>query len=143
MPRRHTSLLVAALLLAALAPDSYADDNAGDAATVPRPSGFAAASQRGAAWAVGIYAFVPDDEDPRVAAGFLIDDKGHIATAVHVLDQAQQILVELPDGRLLASPRVHPFFVHHGQRPVGDWVMAMDARIVVQRAGQEPLLRLE
>lgn len=144
MPRRHIILLAAALVLAAPAPDSHADDNAGRTAPVPRPSSFAAAFQRGAAWSVGIYAFVPGDEDPRVGAGFLIDDKGYIATAAHVLDQAQQILVELPDRRLLAAqvegrdpsadiallrvdppPRVHPVLARNGHLQVGDWVMAI------------------
>lgn len=120
---------------------------AADAARVsPRsqPAGFAAAYERGAAWSVGVYMFVPGEDEPRVGAGFFIDNQGGIATAAHLLGTSQQILIALPDKRLLAaevegrddaadiallriSPplRVRPVFGSAQHLRVGDWVMAV------------------
>jgi serine protease Do len=108
------------------------------------PAGFAAAYARGSAWAVGVYMFVPGDDEPRVGAGFLIDDQGSLATAAHLLGDVQRILVALPDRRLLAAevqgrdeaadiallritppPRVRPVFAATGSLKVGDWVVAI------------------
>lgn len=132
------ALLFALSLLASL-PTAFGADHAAKA-----PASFAQAFQRGAAWSVGVYIFVPGDEEPRVGAGFLVDDKGHIATAAHLLGEAGQILVALPDKRLLAGellgrdeaadiallrvdppPRPRPVFAHGGSLRVGDWVMAV------------------
>ena len=115
-----------------------------EAATRPPPASFADAFQRGAAWSVGLYMFVPGEEEPRVGAGFFIDDKGSIATAAHLLGEAQQILVALPDKRIVAAevlgqddvtdiallriagaPRVRPAFAAPGSLRVGDWVIAV------------------
>lgn len=108
------------------------------------PASFAAAYERGAAWSVGVYMFVPGDDEPRVGAGFFIDDQGGIATAAHLLGAAQQILIALPDKRLLAAevegrddaadiallrisppPRVRPVFGNTEHLRVGDWVIAV------------------
>lgn len=108
------------------------------------PASFAAAYARGSAWAVGVYIFVPGDDEPRVGAGFLVDDQGGIATAAHVLGDAQQILVALPERRVVAAellgrdvaadiallrisppPRVRPAFAAAGSLRVGDWVVAI------------------
>lgn len=74
------------------------------------PASFAAAYQRGSAWSVGVRMCVPGEDEPRVGAGFFVDDKGSVATAAHLLDPSQQI-------RTLAG-----------------------TRIVVQRSGEEPVL---
>lgn len=115
------------------------------AATAGRAGGsFAEAFKRGAAWSVGVYMFVAGDEEPRVGAGFFIDDRGHIATAAHLLGESPQILVALPDRRLVAAqvvgqdettdvaliriegaPRVRPVFAPSTRLRVGDWVLAV------------------
>ncbi|RTL33485.1 MAG: PDZ domain-containing protein [Burkholderiales bacterium] len=114
------------------------------AGTRPPPASFADAFQRGSAWSVGLYMFVPGEDEPRVGAGFFIDDKGSIATAAHLLGEAQQILVALPDRRVVAAevaghdeitdvallriagaPRVRPAFASPGSLRVGDWVIAV------------------
>lgn len=108
------------------------------------PNSFASAYQRGSAWSVGVYVFVAGEEDPRIGAGFFVDDQGFIATAAHVLGDAQQILVGMPDRRLLAAQvqgrdetsdiallrveapaHMHPVFAKAGSLSVGDWVMAV------------------
>jgi serine protease Do len=117
---------------------------AAQASTRPPPTSFADAFQRGASWSVGLYMFVPGEDEPRVGAGFFIDDKGSIATAAHLLGEAQQILVALPDKRIVAAevlghdeitdiallriagaPRVRPVFAAGGSLRVGDWVIAV------------------
>lgn len=114
------------------------------AAPPSQPASFADAFQRASAWSVGIYIFAAGDDEPRVGAGFFIDDKGHIATAAHLLGDAQQILVALPDKRLVAAhvvgqdgvtdiallhidgaPRVRPVFAPGSSLRVGDWVIAV------------------
>ena len=151
MPQRRTAALLLACLfctLAPLAPLSAAVPAAAHNPARPQPASFADAFQRGSAWSVGVYIFVPGEEEPRVGAGFLVDDKGGIATAAHLLGEAQQILVSLPDKRLLAaevqgqdaitdiallrlpeplpeSLRVRPVFAAPGSLRVGDWVMAV------------------
>jgi serine protease Do len=127
------------------APGALAAGGAGRARAAAPPAGFAAAYQRGSAWAVGVYTFVPGDDEPRVGAGFFVDDRGGIATAAHLLGQAQRILIALPDKRLHAAdvegrdeasdiallriaappPRVRPAFASAGGLRVGDWVMAV------------------
>jgi len=133
-------LLLAGLLALALSGPGGAEPRA----TRAQPSSFASAFQRGAAWAVGLYIFVPGEEEPRVGAGFLVDDKGSIATAAHLFGAAQQIVVALPDRRLLAGevegrdeatdiallritppPRVQPVLAKPGSLQVGDWVLAV------------------
>jgi serine protease Do len=108
------------------------------------PTGFAAAYERASAWSVGVYMFVPGEDEPRVGAGFFVDEQGGIATAAHLLGTAQQILIALPDKRLLAAevegrddasdiallrisppPRVRPVFGNTEQLRIGDWVMAV------------------
>lgn len=147
MTRRSPFNPIAWLLacaLAAFTPAACAADASNRPLAKARPTSFSAAFQRGSAWSVGIYVFVAGDDEPRVGAGFLVDDKGAIATAAHLLDKAQQILVALPDKRLLAAevegkdtdsdvgllriapaPRVHPTFARPGSLHVGDWVMAV------------------
>lgn len=117
---------------------------AAQASTRPPPASFADAFERGAAWSVGLYMFVPGEDEPRVGAGFFIDDKGSIATAAHLLGDAQQILVALPDKRVVAAevvghdevtdvallrisgaPRVKPVFASPSSLRVGDWVIAV------------------
>ncbi|MBL8276938.1 MAG: trypsin-like peptidase domain-containing protein [Pelomonas sp.] len=139
---RHPAFARLALLLAVLA--LLLVGGGAPAATRPQPASFADAFQRGAAWSVGVYMFVPGEDEPRVGAGFFIDDKGSIATAAHLLGEAQQILVALPDKRLVAAeiigqdevtdiallriagaPRVHPVFAPGGSLRVGDWVIAV------------------
>lgn len=114
------------------------------AAARPQPASFADAFQRGSVWSVGVYMFVAGEDEPRVGAGFFIDDKGSIATAAHLLGDAPQILVALPDKRLVAAevvgqdevtdiallritgaPRVKPSFAPVGSLRVGDWVIAV------------------
>jgi S1-C subfamily serine protease len=136
--------LLLACLLAAATSAARAADTPGRAPVKARPASFAAAVQRGSAWSVGVYMFVPGEEEPRIGAGFFIDDKGSIATAAHLLGETQQILIALPDRRLLAAevegrdeaadiallriappPRVRPVFARTGSLRVGDWVMAV------------------
>jgi S1-C subfamily serine protease len=109
-----------------------------------QPASFAAAYERAAAWSVGVYVFVPGEDEPRVGAGFFVDDQGGIATAAHLLGTAQQILIALPDKRLVSaevegrddasdiallrvSPplSIRPLFGSTEQLRVGDWVMAV------------------
>lgn len=120
---------------------------------VAAPAGFAAAYERGAAWSVGVYMFVPGEDEPRVGAGFFIDDRGGIATAAHLLGSAQQILIALPDKRLVpaevegrdealdiallrvAPPLpVQPVFGGRSQLRVGDWVMAVGEPFGLERS---------
>jgi serine protease Do len=127
------------------APGALAAGGASRARAAAPPAGFAAAYERGSAWAVGVYTFVPGDDEPRVGAGFFVDDRGGIATAAHLLGQAQRILIALPDKRLHAAdvegrdeasdiallriaappPRARPAFASAGGLRVGDWVMAV------------------
>lgn len=140
-PLRHRAArLIAGLLILLGGP---LPDTA-EAAARPPPASFADAFQRGAAWSVGLYMFVPGEAEPRVGAGFFIDDKGSIATAAHLLGEARQILVALPDKRIVAAdvigqdevtdvallsiagaPRVRPAFAAPGSLRVGDWVIAV------------------
>lgn len=83
---------------------------------------FAPALQRGLPWIVGVYGLVdrrsadddgstaaPDPTDPdslldvRIGAGFVIDGEGHAVTAAHVVQEAQQVVVRLPDQRVLRA----------------------------------------
>ena len=130
-------LLTAPRCAQAAAPASRAGQKAA-------PAGFAEAFQRGAAWSVGVYLFVPGEDEPRVGAGFFVDGHGHIATAAHLLGETQQILIALPDKRLLAAevlgrdevtdiallrvkaaPHTPPAFSAPGSLRVGDWVIAV------------------
>ncbi|MBI3350539.1 MAG: trypsin-like peptidase domain-containing protein [Burkholderiales bacterium] len=153
MSKRHLCLLLAgALTLVALAPAARAA-GAVPAAASAQPTSLAAAFRRGAAWAVGIYMFVPGEEEPRVGAGFLLDDQGAIATVAHLLSDEQQILVALPDKRLLAAtlegqdatadvallrvsppPRAHPVFASPDSLSVGDWVLAVGEPFGLERS---------
>ncbi len=136
--------ILQALLAACLAIGAVAADAAGHAPSGPAPAGFAAAYQRGSAWAVGVYMFVAGEEEPRVGAGFFVDGNGSIATAAHLLGEAQQILIALPDRRLLvaelegrddaadiallritAPTHMRPVFGSSGHLRVGDWVLAV------------------
>lgn len=144
MPKTRHLLLLAASALALWLPSLHAAEPPRRAPESPRPASFAQAFQRGSAWSVGVYIFIPGEEEPRVGAGFLVDDKGSIATAAHLLGEAQQILVALPDKRLLAAellgqdtaadiallhidspPRTHPALARAGSLRVGDWVIAI------------------
>ncbi len=148
MPRRPAAALLLACLFCALLPATQAAPASHAASRAAPTAGFAEAFQRGSAWAVGVYIFVPGEDEPRVGAGFMVDDKGGIATAAHLLGEAQQILVSLPDKRLLAAEvqgqdattdiallrlpeplpaalRVHPAFAAPGSLRVGDWVLAV------------------
>jgi len=117
------------------------------------PASFAAAYQRGSAWAVGVYMFVPGDDEPRVGAGFFVDDKGGVATAAHLVGDARQILVALPDKQLLAAeivgrdealdiallrisapPRARPEFARAASLRVGDWVIAVGEPFGLERS---------
>ncbi|NCT83512.1 MAG: PDZ domain-containing protein [Comamonadaceae bacterium] len=136
----------ALLLICALLALPAAAQTAGTARALAKtqPTSFADAYQRGSAWSVGVYMFVAGEEDPRVGAGFFIDDKGRIATAAHLLGESPQILVALPDKRLIAAevegqdetadiallrvdppPPMRPVFARPGSLRVGDWVMAI------------------
>ncbi|CAM4192631.1 S1C family serine protease [Roseateles saccharophilus] len=149
MPKRCLPALLLACALAALAPVAAA----ATATTGRVPASFAAAYQRGAAWAVGVYMFVPGEDEPRVGAGFFVDDKGSIATAAHLLGPAQQILIALPDRKLLAAevlgrdeaadiallrispaPRLRPVLACTGCLRVGDWVMAIGEPFGLERS---------
>lgn len=151
-PLRPFRLLVLLACLAGLAPLARAEALPPRRPATP-PASFAPAVQRGSAWAVGIYMFVPGEDEPRVGAGFLVDDKGAIATSAHLVEDARQILVALPDKRLLAAtlegldmasdvallrvdppPRVRPVFGHAGQLHVGDWVMAVGEPFGLERS---------
>lgn len=144
MTRRRLTALILACAAAAPAALATAGGIANRPLPIAAPASFAAAFQRGSAWSVGVYIFVPGEEEPRVGAGFLVDDKGAIATAAHLFGEAQQILVALPDKRLAAAevegrdeasdiallriepaPRVQPVFARPGSLRVGDWVMAV------------------
>jgi S1-C subfamily serine protease len=147
---------VRALLLACALWPGLMTAAAADAARTPRPtlpSSFAAAYERGAAWSVGVYVFLPGEEEPRVGGGFFIDDQGGIATAAHLLGATQQILIALPDRRVLAaelegrdaasdiallrmSPplRLRPVFADVGHLRVGDWVMAVGEPFGLERS---------
>lgn len=110
----------------------------------PVPTSLADAFQRGVGWSVGVYMFAPGEDEPRVGAGFFIDDQGRIATAAHLLGDVEQILVALPDKRLVqaevlgrddttdiallrveGAPKVRPVFAPGARLRVGDWVMAV------------------
>lgn len=75
------------------------------------PASFAPALQRGLPWTLGVYgtspraaAEDPDDLlDVRIGAGFFIDGQGHAMTAAHVVQDAQQVVVRLPDQRVLPA----------------------------------------
>ena len=158
MRRRLSSALVGALFTltpVALLPAPVAAATPAPAtATTPHlparapvrtpPASFAEAFQRGSAWSVGLYMFVAGEEEPRVGAGFFVDDKGHIATAAHLLGEEPQILVALPDKRLMAAsvvgrdestdiallripaaPPMQPVFASRSSLRVGDWVIAV------------------
>lgn len=150
--RRLLPALLAWLWLT-LPPWQSTEAAAGLAQTKAPPASFAAAVQRGTAWSVGVYVFVPGEEDPRVGAGFLVDDKGSIATAAHLFGETQQILVALPDRRLLAAelegrdeaadiallritpaPRTNPELAHAGSLRVGDWVLAVGEPFGLERS---------
>ena len=139
---RIRALLLAGALLSGAMPWAAADMARPSRPALP--TSFAPAYARGAAWSVGIYVFAPGEDEPRVGAGFFVDDQGGIATAAHLFGAAQQILVVLPDRRVLAaalegrdeasdvallrvSPplRMQPVFGHADQLRVGDWVMAV------------------
>lgn len=88
---------------------------------------FAPALQRGLPWIVGVYGLVDrrpaadetqaddggtaaaDPMDPdglldvRIGAGFVIDAEGRAVTAAHVVQEAQQVVVRLPDQRVLRA----------------------------------------
>ena len=143
MSRPPAPALLLACALLALAPWVEAAP-AARAPAKTQPASFAEAYQRGAAWSVGVYMFVAGEEDPRVGAGFFVDDRGGIATAAHLLGDTPQILVALPDKRLIAArvegvdastdiallrvdtpPPMRPVFTRPGSLRVGDWVMAI------------------
>lgn len=75
------------------------------------PASFAPALQRGLPWILGVYgtstrAAADDPEDPmdvRIGAGFFIDAQGHAVTAAHVVQDSQQVVVRLPDQRVLPA----------------------------------------
>jgi serine protease Do len=92
--------------------------------SVPAPApGFAAAVNRGSAFAVGVYGIGADaeaDEEAlprgdelapwstaelpaRIGAGFFVDGSGAVVTAAHVVAGAHQVLVRLPDQRVQAA----------------------------------------
>jgi len=146
-------VLVLACTLSLFAPCAAMADAAGRSLSRPRPSSLAAGFQRGAAWSVSIFMFVPGEEEPRVGSGFFIDDRGAIATAAHLLGEAQQILVALPDRRVVAAElegadpnadiallrvaaptRVRPVFARSGSVRVGDWVMAVGQPFGLERS---------
>lgn len=136
-----------------MAPAAAADARPARVAANAMPASFATAFQRGSAWSVGIYMFVPGDEEPRVGAGFMVDDKGSIATVAHLLGQTQQILVALPDKRLVvaevegrdatadiallrvdAAARTRPVLARAGSLQVGDWVIAVGEPFGLERS---------
>jgi serine protease Do len=147
MPRRRLALLLATLLM--LAPQALPTQAGGlvrEQAHRRQPSSFADAFQRGSTWSVGVYTFVlgEDSVSPRVGAGFLVDDRGAIATVAHLVDNAQQVLVALPSRQLLQAkvegvdkttdiallridppPRVHPVLARSDGLQEGDWVLAV------------------
>ena len=137
----------------------------------PAPPGFAGAVSRGAAFAVGVYGIAGDeeaagpkllDDEPlpakgdelapwsppgqptRIGAGFFLDGDGSIATAAHVVATARQVLVKLPDQRVLearvvaadsdmdvallevaAAPVSPPVIGRSAALRAGDWVLAV------------------
>lgn len=132
------SLPLACALLLPLAPAGWA------ASPRPAPAGFSDAVHRGVAWSVGVYLIAPGEDEPRVGAGFFIDDRGHVATAAHLLGDVEQILVALPNKQLVAAevvgrddvtdiavlrvsdaPRRRPEFAPSERLRVGDWVIAV------------------
>lgn len=154
MFKRHLCFFLAwAAALVSAATPAPAVDAARITATGPHTTGLAAAYRRGAAWAVGVYLFVPGEEEPRVGAGFLLDDQGAIATVAHLFGKDQQILVALPDKRLLAAtlegldevadvallrvkppPKGRPAFAHAPSVHVGDWVLAVGEPFGLERS---------
>jgi len=140
-------------------------------APVPVAGGFAAAVTRGAAFAVGVYGIggdeardapgAPDDTLPplkgdelapwstpeqpaRIGAGFFLDGDGSIATAAHVVAKAREVLVKLPDQRVLVArvvaidtdmdvalldvagaPARPPVIGRSAALRAGDWVLAV------------------
>jgi S1-C subfamily serine protease len=153
MSKRPLSLLLAAAMAVAPLPlPAWAAGAIGKASSA-HPSSLAAAFRRGAASAVGIYLFVPGEEEPRIGAGFLLDDHGAIATVAHLFDSEQQILVALPDKRLLAAtvegldrasdvallrvspaPRAQPMLGRSDSLQVGEWVLAVGEPFGLERS---------
>lgn len=150
MLKRHLFLLLACL--ATLTAPASAAGPALTASNAP-PVSLAAAYQQGSSWAVGVYLFVPGEEEPRVGAGFLLDDQGAIATVAHLFGGDQQILVAMPDKRLLAAtlegldasadvallrvsppPKVRPVFAQAQSVHVADWVLAVGEPFGLERS---------
>ncbi|MEF7617550.1 trypsin-like peptidase domain-containing protein [Aquincola sp. MAHUQ-54] len=94
---------------------------------------FAPALQRGLPWTIGVYGtsaraqpaddeeraepFARDDTGPdpvdpeglldvRIGAGFFIDGEGHAVTAAHVVQHMAQVVVRLPDQRVVEAELV-------------------------------------
>lgn len=120
------------------------------------PASFAPVLTRALPSVVGIYALqrredcegadaaTRDIDEPHVGAGFVIDREGRIATAAHIIDEAECIVVRYADGRVaearplvvdrpsdiavLAAPAgmapVAPVGRSAALRP-GDWVLAV------------------
>ncbi|TAK86769.1 MAG: serine protease, partial [Aquabacterium sp.] len=120
------------------------------------PASFAPVLTRALPSVVGIYALqrredcegadaaTRDIDEPQVGAGFVIDREGRIATAAHIIDEAECIVVRYADGRVaearplvvdrpsdiavLAAPAgiapAAPVGRSAALRP-GDWVLAV------------------
>lgn len=156
MPRPPILLFLAATLALALAapPATAAGPTRAVARTAEAgPASLATAFRRGSAWAVGIYIFLPGEEEPRVGAGFLLDGQGHIATVAHLMEAEQQILVALPDKRLVAAtlvgsdpaldvallrvspaPAAQPVFAPRDSLRIADWVLAVGEPFGLERS---------
>jgi serine protease Do len=158
MCQRLLCALVALVTLCVAPPCARAADGARQA-TAQAPASLAAAVRRGTAWAVGVYLFVPGEEEPRVGAGFLLDGQGAVATVAHLFGSTQQILVALPDKRLVvahlegrdetmdvallrvaAPPRVQPVFARAESLHVGDWVLALGEPFGLERSASAGII---
>ncbi|MBV8036872.1 trypsin-like peptidase domain-containing protein [Roseateles sp.] len=134
--------LLFASVLTALTSATDAAAPAVRAPVKPRPSRLATGFQRGAPWHVGI--FMSGEEEPRIGSGFFLDDKGAIAAVAHLMGEVRQILVALPDKRVVAADlegvdentdiallriatpsRARPSIAKPGSTRAGDRVMAV------------------
>jgi serine protease Do len=98
----------------------------------------------------------PDGEEqpvPGAGSGFILDDQGHVITNHHVVDEAQQVIVRLVDGREFSAEVLgsddqtdvavlkinpngaqlpHADLGNSDQLQVGDWVLALGSPLELE-----------